>query len=489
VTESLVKIIADEKQSDVARITSARQLVEFEPGNNAFLESLLEAVNPRSSPQLSVGIIDALGASEATELANAMLKRFAGWSPGARATAIRVLLSRPQTARVLVERIDKGEVGITELTLDQKQALANHSDRQIAALAKAILARGGGLPSADRQKVIDEWMVTTKKTGTVANGKEMFKKHCAVCHQINGEGNKVGPDLTGMAVHPKSELIIHILDPNRSVEGNFRLYKVATLSGKNYEGLLASETKTSVELIDAQGKKQVILREDIEQLAATTKSLMPEGFEKQMKQEDFTDLLEFLTQKGKYVPIPLDKVATIGTTKGMFYDENSTIETMVFPDWKPKIFDGIPFVLVDPQEGKTPNAILLYGPNGKFPPTMPRAVTLPCNTAAKAIHLLSGVSGWGSTGGDRRTVSMIVRLHYDDGKTEDHELIDGQHFADYIRKIDVPKSKLAFMMRGQQQIRYLAIVPKRDTLISQIEFRKGNDRTAPIVMAVTVETK
>ena len=159
-------------------------------------------------------------------------------------------------------------------------------------------------------------MFITKKTGNIPPGKEMFKKHCAVCHQINGEGNKVGPDLTGMAVHPKAELLIHILDPNRSVEGNYHLYKVTTLTGKNFEGLLASETKTSVELIDAQAKKQVILREDIDQLIATTKSLMPEGFEKQMKPEEFTDLLEFLTQKGKYVPIPLDKAATVVSTEG-----------------------------------------------------------------------------------------------------------------------------------------------------------------------------
>ena len=33
---------------------------------------------------------------------------------------------------------------------------------------------------------------------------------------------------------------------------------------------------------------------------------------------------------------------------------------------------------------------------------------------------------------------MIVRLHYADGKTEDHELKNGVHFADYIRRVDVP---------------------------------------------------
>ena len=82
---------------------------------------------------------------------------------------------------------------------------------------------------------------------------------------------------------------------------------------------------------------------------------------------------------------------------------------------------------------------------------------------------------------------MIVRLHYTDGQTEDHPLRDGVHFADYIRRIDVPGSKLAFMLRGQQ-LHYLTVSPKRPTQpIESIDLIKGRDATAPIVMAVTVE--
>ena len=52
----------------------------------------------------------------------------------------------------------------------------------------------------------------------------------------------------------------------------------------------------------------------------------------------------------------------------------------------------------------------------------------------------------------------------------------------------MPGSKFAFALRGQQ-IRYLAVTPKRpDAVIKTIELVKGPDRTAPIVMAVTVET-
>ena len=214
---------------------------------------------------------------------------------------------------------------------------------------------------------------------------------------------------------------------------------------------------------------------------------MPEGFEKQLSADDLVNLLEFLTQRGKYLPLPLDKVATAVSTRGLFYSPDAAAERLAFDDWKPKTFEGVPFHLVDPQGERVPNVILLYGPEGYLAPKMPKAVSLPCNAPAKAVHLLSGVSGWGYPYSEKGTVSMIVRLHYTDGATEDHPLQNGVHFADYIRRVDVPGSEFAFALRGQQ-IRYLSVKPKRAEVVKEIEFVKGPDATAPVVMAVTVET-
>jgi putative heme-binding domain-containing protein len=344
------------------------------------------------------------------------------------------------------------------------------------------------LPDADRQKVIDELSPLVLKGGDVAKGKLVFEQQCAKCHTHSGAGGKVGPDLTGMAAHPRSELLIHILDPSRSVEGNFIQYAVVTTDGRIMNGLLASETKTSIELLDAEGKPHTILRDEIEELQASKKSVMPEGFEKQVPVEGVADLLAFLTQRGKFMPLDIHKVANVTTTQGMFFEKTGDVERLVFDDWSPKVVDGVPFLLVDPQGDRAPNAIMLNGPLGKIPPTMPKSVSIPCNMPAKAIHLLSGVSGWGYNGwAVDPTVSMIVRLHYSDGTVEDHPLENGVHFADYIRVVDVPGSKLAFKLRGQQ-LRYLAIAPKRPDPIATIDFVKGPDQTAPIVMAVTVES-
>jgi hypothetical protein len=213
---------------------------------------------------------------------------------------------------------------------------------------------------------------------------------------------------------------------------------------------------------------------------------MPEGLEEQIKVPDMTDLLEFLTSKGRFVPLPLASVATAVSTKGLFHQGDNGPDRLIFPDWKMKTFEGVPFQVVDPLGKSKPNIVLLYGPNGTLPPSMPRSVTLPCNMPLAKLHLLSGVSGWGFPASPAGSTSLIVRFHYADGTTEDHDLINGQHFADYIRRIDVPKSEFAFALRGQQ-VRYLAVQPKSKQVVREVELVKGSDGSSPIVMAVTAE--
>jgi putative membrane-bound dehydrogenase-like protein len=487
IAKTLLATVADEKAGEEQRVAAARQLVEFRPTDAKTAEAILDAVTARTPPTLSSGLLDALSTSTAKEVAPGVIERFAGWPPSARAAGLRLLLARTESTRILLDAFEKNQVQVGELTLDQRQSLATHPNRAIATRARTLLERSGGLPNPDRQKVIDQFVSVTKKTGDADAGKALFKKHCMLCHTHSGEGAKIGPDLTGMAVHPKEHLLIEILDPSRSVEGNYRAYSVTTNDGKVVFGLLASETKTTVEIIDPQAKKHVLQRDNIDKLDVSPKSLMPEGFEKQLNEQELTDLLEFLTKRGKFLPLPLDKVASVVSTKGMFYSEDAPTERLILPDWSPRTVEGVPFVLTDPQGDRVKNVVLLYGPNGKIPPTMPKSVTLPCNSSAKAIHLLSGVSGWGSPYSAAGSVSMIVRLHYADGKTEDHELKNGEHFADYIRRVDVPGSKFAFTMRAQQ-MRFLTVTPKQSDVIKQIELLKGRDATAPIVMAVTVET-
>jgi uncharacterized protein len=483
---SFLATARDESRPDAARIDAARQLVEFRRRDPEAARELLELVTPRTSPALAAGLIGAIGRSEAPGVGAILVERLAARTPGARPVAIRALLGRADWAAALLDGAERGQVRLTELSLDQQQALAAQPNRAIAARARRLLSRGGSLPDPDRQKVIDALAPVVLRGGDAARGKEVFKQQCAKCHTHSGEGGKVGPDLTGMAAHPRDELLVHILDPSRSVEGNFLQYNVSTTDGRVLSGVLASETRTSIELLDAEGKAHAVQRADIDELVASKKSLMPEGFEKQVSPEGLADLLAFLTRRGKYMPLDLRPVATAVSTRGMFTSPDAPVERLVFPDWSPKEFEGVPFQLVDPRGDRVSNVVLLYGPNGLLPPKMPRSVELPCHAPARAIHLLSGISGWGYPYTPNETVSLIVRLHYADGTTEDHPLRNGVEFADYVRPVDVPGSKRAFVLGGRQ-VRYLAVRPKRSEPIEKIGLVKGPDDTAPVVMAVTVE--
>ena len=486
IAASLLTTVKDETLSDARRGDAARQLIELRPNDERAARGLLAVMTPTMPSELAVGFIDAAAMSKSPHTGEAFVAISAKLSPSLRSRVLKVLLGRADWIPDLVKALESDPSRLSELALDQKQALTVHPSREIVARAKRLLERGGGLPDPDRQRVIDRLAPLLKEGGTAARGKVVFEQQCAKCHRHNGVGGQIGPDLSGMAAIPRQELLVHILDPSRSVEGNFVQYNVATNDGRVVSGLLASESKTAIEVIDAEGKRHPVLRDDIDQMTATKKSLMPEGFEKQVPAPALNDLLAFLTGQGKYRPLDLSKVATAVSTRGMFADPDSTPEKMVFPDWSPKIFEGVPFVLVDPKGDRVPNIVMLYSPHGKFPPEMPKSVELPCNTSARAVHLLSGVSGWGFPYGNKGSISMIVRLHYADGTAEDHPLINGEQFADYIRVVNVPGSKLAFTL-GSHQIRYLAVEPKRRDPIARIELVKGPDSSAPMVMAVTVE--
>jgi WD40 repeat protein len=195
-----------------------------------------------------------------------------------------------------------------------------------------------------------------------------------------------------------------------------------------------------------------------------------------------------LIPKGKLKFLAIAKAATAVSTKGMFDKEDAAAERIVLDDWRPITVERVQFNLIDPNEDKVRNVILLHSPKGALAAKMPKAVTVPCGSPAKAIHLLGGIAGWGfPTIGEKGSVSLTVRLRYASGTTEDHPLKNGEEIADCVRGAEVPGSSFAFDANEKKQVRYLKIKPNEKTTIDTIELIKGPDQTAPIVLAITAE--
>ena len=293
ITDSLKNQVADPGAADAQRIAAAKRLLGLD-GKSEMVRLVLQQVTLLTPPELATGLMGALTESRDRETGRELTGHWAQLTPAVRRAAIATLMRRAEWAHALLDAIDKGNISRTDLAVEQWSQLKLNPDRGVARRAERLAAIAGTI-SADRQEIVNKLLPLAKEKGDATRGKEVFTANCAVCHAINGQGGKVGPDLSGIAARDRSEILIDILDPNRSVEANYRLWNVTTKSGDTFSGRLETETQTSVEILDTTGQKHAIQRKDIGTMEGTQLSIMPVGLEA-LPPDDLKSLLEFLAQ-------------------------------------------------------------------------------------------------------------------------------------------------------------------------------------------------
>ena len=107
----------------------------------------------------------------------------------------------------------------------------------------------------------------------------------------------MGPDLASVGNKAPEALIVSLLDPNRAIEARYLDYIVTTSDGRTLTGMLSTETATSITLLGQEGRAVTVLRNEIDELRSSGKSLMPEGLEKDMSPQDLADVLAYVRGK------------------------------------------------------------------------------------------------------------------------------------------------------------------------------------------------
>lgn len=254
-------------------------------------ESLRELLNPQVDPQLQIAAANSLGQLDHADVPKLLLADWRSHSPALRREVVEALLRSTERVGVLLDAVQAGSVLRGDIERDRKDLLLNHPKSELRDRAKKLLA---GDVDANRAKVIADYQAALQAPGDSAKGKMLFQQKCSNCHQIAGVGHVVGPNLQSVANKSPADLLIAILDPNREAQPNFATYVVETQDGRVLNGLLAADTATSVTLRRAEAKEDVVLRSNIDAIVTTGKSLMPEGFEKDVTAENMADLLAFL---------------------------------------------------------------------------------------------------------------------------------------------------------------------------------------------------
>ena len=286
-------IAKDAEKPTAERLAAIRNLAFLDCASCR--ESLRELLNPQVDPQLQVAAANSLGQLEHADVPKLLLDGWRSHSPALRREVVEALLRSTDRVGSLLDALESETVLRGDIERDRKDLLLNHPKSELRDRAKKLLA---GDVDANRAKVIADYKPALETPGDIAKGKLLFQQKCANCHQIGGVGHIVGPNLQSVLNKSTADLLIAILDPNREAQPNFVTYVVETKDGKVLNGLLAAESTTSVTLRRAEAKEDVVLRSNIEEIASNGKSLMPEGFEKDLSPAAIADLLTYLKSLG-----------------------------------------------------------------------------------------------------------------------------------------------------------------------------------------------
>ena len=252
-------------------------------------QRLLDA---RQQLDLQLAAVKALSSTDDPRVGPVLLVNFKSYTPKLQAAAIEAIFSRQNRLAALLDVIKKGAVGVSSLDAIRRGQLLNNSDADVAGRAKPLLAGPGG--RSNRREVLGRFQEALSWLRSADRGKAVFEKQCAKCHQLEGNGFEVGPDISSARSRVDETLISDVLDPSNQITVGYNSYTVATEDGRIFTGVLAAETATSITLRREEGAEETILRRDIDQMEASSLSMMPENLEKEVSPQDVADLIAYL---------------------------------------------------------------------------------------------------------------------------------------------------------------------------------------------------
>jgi len=148
-------------------------------------------------------------------------------------------------------------------------------------------------------KILPSMDALSKLTGDPKAGAAVFRNtavNCIKCHQIGDDGNMIGPPLTVIGGKlSKPQLYEAILYPSAAIEMGYETFVVKTKDGEVYAGLKVEDTPDHITIKDTDGKYHDIEPAKIQKQVKQSISLMPEGLNEAMTQQDLVNLVEYLT--------------------------------------------------------------------------------------------------------------------------------------------------------------------------------------------------
>jgi putative heme-binding domain-containing protein len=139
------------------------------------------------------------------------------------------------------------------------------------------------------------------KSADLPDGRALFDRLCATCHQLYGEGGHVGPDLTGSGRHDLDYLLSNIIDPSAVVPVEFRMSVITLKDGRILNGIVRDANDRTI-TVQTPTEPVFVERKEITAIEPSAQSMMPEGLLATLKESEIRDLFGYLMGSRQVTP-------------------------------------------------------------------------------------------------------------------------------------------------------------------------------------------
>lgn len=207
-----------------------------------------------------------------------------------RAAALDIMMRNGAGMKTLIVALETRDIDPAELSALHAQSLRHHSEAAWRERAAKILPP----PTADRKAEIERRQPALQLKGHAEQGRPLFLQRCSSCHRDGPDGFAVGPDRASFQNKGPAALLVAILDPNREVAPQFLTAIVNAADGQTAAGILTREDQNGVTVRMPAGLEKSFARAEIKSIERPSRSLMPEGVEAGMTDQELADLFAFL---------------------------------------------------------------------------------------------------------------------------------------------------------------------------------------------------
>ncbi len=213
-------------------------------------------------------------------------------------------------ADFLIELVGGKDAGLRQealRSLVQVKLSTEQRDRLIAATGKPTVETDqpvvrvfGGPIAANRPDVKDTeaWLKHLDGPADPEAGRRIFEHPklagCFKCHQVEGRGANIGPDLSLIGRTERKWIVESILQPAAVVAPHYQTWKIEKTDGSTLTGLLIGTYLDVSEYIDEKGNRFKVLATDVQDIKAAKNSIMPDGLFDLLTDQEIRDLVAYL---------------------------------------------------------------------------------------------------------------------------------------------------------------------------------------------------